>query len=432
MDFTQRQLADYMRRMKRQGMNINTAPITMGSQVAEQVNAPVSSGMVSGYVDAAKARSERENAEAMARSFEGQESNIASQRALAASLRGKGMPQARMVGEGKWATLTQPNWGEQLEGLTNQLAGGYLEGQAGRDAEQLDVDQTEQAGLVLAKEAAEEEAALALEAKNRKEDNDYREKTLKIQKDEAQARTLREKARIAEANARREESLRRYEEQLELNENKTESANEKLTRAGVMDYGKEVIKSGIPKANSNMGYLKDLLGDYAEQDSSGQWLLKEGVTEIPGIGGFSNAPAYIGDAITWAADLTRNTSEIDGIGKAIRQGAQKVYNTEIKDLSGSAVSAHEMLRNLKAQGVDIWSSPENFLLGINAISDGYVSVQNTIDAMTDPEYVAVYNQRLNPPSEEVTEKTVIRTGIDKATNERVTEWSDRSVTREPL
>ena len=181
-----------------------------------------------------------------------------------------------------------------------------------------------------------------------------------------------------------------------------------------------------------MGYLKDLLGDYAEQDSSGQWILKEGVTEIPGIGGFSNAPAYIGDAITWAADLTRNTSEIDGIGKAIRQGAQKVYNTEIKDLSGSAVSAHEMLRNLKAQGVDIWSSPENFLLGINAISDGYVSVQNTIDAMTDPEYVAVYNQRLNPPSEEVTEKTVIRTGIDKATNERVTEWSDRSVTREPL
>tara|TARA_R110000772_G_scaffold81_2_gene471 strand:- start:1528 stop:2811 length:1284 start_codon:yes stop_codon:yes gene_type:complete len=404
-------------------------PSTLKSIGEDVARAGMTAGTTSAFTNDLDARI---NAEAMAKTFAGQESNIIAQRARAKRLRDKGMPEARMVGQGEWATLMQPNWGEQLRGVTNTLLGGYLEGQAGRDAEQLDVDQTEQASLV---KSAEEEIrleGLALDAENRKEDNDYREKGLQIQKDEAAARTLRENARIAEANARRIESLRRYNEQLGLDENKTESANEKLTRTGVMAYGKEVIKSGIPKANSNMGYLKDLLGDYAEQDSSGQWILKEGVTEIPGIGGFSNAPAYIGDAITWAADLTRNTSEIDGIGKAIRQGAQKVYNTEIKDLSGSAVSAHEMLRNLKAQGVDIWSSPENFLLGINAISDGYVSVQNTIDAMTDPEYVAIYNQRLNPPSEEVTEKTVIRTGIDKATNERVTEWSDRSVTREPL
>ena len=404
-------------------------PSTLKSIGEDVARAGMTAGTTSAFTNDLDARI---NAEAMAKTFAGQESNIIAQRARAKRLRDKGMPEARMVGQGEWATLMQPNWGEQLRGVTNTLLGGYLEGQAGRDAEQLDVDQTEQASLV---KSAEEEIrleGLALDAENRKEDNDYREKGLQIQKDEAAARTLRENARIAEANARRIESLRRYNEQLGLDENKTESANEKLTRTGVMAYGKEVIKSGIPKANSNMGYLKDLLGDYAEQDSSGQWILKEGVTEIPGIGGFSNAPAYIGDAITWAADLTRNTSEIDGIGKAIGQGAQKVYNTEIKDLSGSAVSAHEMLRNLKAQGVDIWSSPENFLLGINAISDGYVSVQNTIDAMTDPEYVAVYNQRLNPPSEEVTEKTVIRTGIDKATNERVTEWSDRSVTREPL
>lgn len=404
-------------------------PSTLKSIGEDVARAGMTAGTTSAFTNDLDARI---NAEAMAKTFAGQESNIIAQRARAKRLRDKGMPEARMVGQGEWATLMQPNWGEQLRGVTNTLLGGYLEGQAGRDAEQLDVDQTEQASLVLAKAEEERLEGLALDAENRKEDNDYREKGLQIQKDEAAARTLRENARIAEANARRIESLRRYNEQLGLDENKTESANEKLTRTGVMAYGKEVIKSGIPKANSNMGYLKDLLGDYAEQDSSGQWILKEGVTEIPGIGGFSNAPAYIGDAITWAADLTRNTSEIDGIGKAIRQGAQKVYNTEIKDLSGSAVSAHEMLRNLKAQGVDIWSSPENFLLGINAISDGYVSVQNTIDAMTDPEYVAVYNQRLNPPSEEVTEKTVIRTGIDKATNERVTEWSDRSVTREPL
>jgi hypothetical protein len=137
---------------------------TLANVGQQAVNAGTTSGMVSGYVDAAKAQSERENAEAMARSFKGQESNIASQRARAASLRGKGMPQARMVGEGRWATLTQPNWGEQLEGVTNQLVGGYLEGQARKDAEQLDVDVTEQTRLVLATEAAEEEAALALDA----------------------------------------------------------------------------------------------------------------------------------------------------------------------------------------------------------------------------------------------------------------------------
>ena len=145
------------------GYTSNSNP-TLANVGQQAVNAGTTSGMVSGYVDAAKAQSERENAEAMARSFKGQESNIASQRARAASLRGKGMPQARMVGEGRWATLTQPNWGEQLEGVTNQLVGGYLEGQARKDAEQLDVDVTEQAGLVLATEAAAEEAALALDA----------------------------------------------------------------------------------------------------------------------------------------------------------------------------------------------------------------------------------------------------------------------------
>ena len=137
---------------------------TLANVGQQAVNAGTTSGMVSGYVDAAKAQSERENAEAMARSFKGQESNIASQRARAASLRGKGMPQARMVGEGRWATLTQPNWGEQLEGVTNQLVGGYLEGQARKDAEQLDVDVTEQAGLVLAAEEEIRLEGLALEA----------------------------------------------------------------------------------------------------------------------------------------------------------------------------------------------------------------------------------------------------------------------------
>lgn len=146
------------------GYTSNSNP-TLANVGQQAVDAGMTSGMVGGYVDAAKARSERENAEAMARSFKGQESNIAAQRARAAALRGKGMPQNRMINEGTpYATLVNPNWGETLEGVTGKLLGGYLEGQAIQDAEQLDVDQTEQARLVLATEAAEKEAELALEA----------------------------------------------------------------------------------------------------------------------------------------------------------------------------------------------------------------------------------------------------------------------------
>ena len=138
---------------------------TLANVGQQAVNAGMTAGSRSGYATALDARTERENAEAMARSFKGQESNIASQRARAAALRGKGMPQNRMINEGTpYATLVNPNWGETLEGVTNKLVGGYLEGQAIEDAEQLDVDVTEQTGLVLATEAAEKEAVLALDA----------------------------------------------------------------------------------------------------------------------------------------------------------------------------------------------------------------------------------------------------------------------------
>ena len=158
----QRMLAAITRGNPGYTSNSNPTLENVGQQV---VDAGMTAGSRSGYATALDARTERENAEAMARSFKGQESNIASQRARAAALRGKGMPQNRMINEGTpYATLVNPNWGETLEGVTNKLVGGYLEGQAIQDAEQLDVDQTEQARLVLATEAAEEEAERALEA----------------------------------------------------------------------------------------------------------------------------------------------------------------------------------------------------------------------------------------------------------------------------
>ena len=134
---------------------------TVESVGADTARAGMTAGTTSAFANDLDARID---AEAMARSFKGQESNIASQRDRAKSLRNSGMPEARMIGEGKWATLQQPNWGETLEGVVNKLTGGYLEGQAIEDAEQLDVDQTKQAGLVLAKAEKERLAELDLAA----------------------------------------------------------------------------------------------------------------------------------------------------------------------------------------------------------------------------------------------------------------------------
>ena len=134
---------------------------TVESVGADTARAGMTAGTTSAFVNDLDSRID---AEAMARSFKGQESNIASQRDRAKSLRDRGMPEAKMVGQGEWATLMQPNWGEQLRGATNNLLGGYLEGRSELDAEQLDVDMTERDGLVLAKAEKERLAEIDLAA----------------------------------------------------------------------------------------------------------------------------------------------------------------------------------------------------------------------------------------------------------------------------
>ena len=94
MALDQRQLADYMRRMRQQGMNINAAPITMESQIAEQVNAPVSAGMVSGYADQGREAEMRKRAQ----DFSGEERAIEAQMAMAQQLRGREATKGRTVG----------------------------------------------------------------------------------------------------------------------------------------------------------------------------------------------------------------------------------------------------------------------------------------------------------------------------------------------
>ena len=155
MALDQRQLADYMRRMRQQGMNINAAPITMESQIAgqgmninaapitmesqiaEQVNAPVSAGMVSGYAAQGREAEMRKRAQ----DFSGEERAIEAQMAMAQQLRGREAPKGRTVGP--YDVYVGPNWGESVAGLTNSIAGGLVQRSANKKDIALDEKRTE-------------------------------------------------------------------------------------------------------------------------------------------------------------------------------------------------------------------------------------------------------------------------------------------------
>jgi len=403
--------------MKRQASGM--PPITMQSQVENITSAPLSSGMASAYVDNAQAAVAQRDAEARAKSLAGREGKIKSQRDYANSLRGKAAPQGMTAGP--LDVYYGPNIGQSLEYAGNQMLGGYMAGRANEG----DIALDEERGLIKSAEQAEErsrydtkiemdERTLSGAEASRLANQEWRE-------EQAAATLLRETSRIAAAKAAAAESLRRdnaaqavIAERFKRSDEKNETAALKVTNKGVRDYGTAVRKSGIPVATSQMSQLTSLIGDYAEQDKNGEWVLKEGVTEIPGIGGWSNAPFVIGEAVTWLADADRDNEEIDGIGKSIKQTAQKMYNTEIKDTSGAAVSAHEMVRNLRSQGTDMFSDANSFLIGINTIQGGYNAQQKAIDAETDPEYISIYNERIAekmaPSEEEVTEDIIIETG----------------------
>ena len=155
MALDQRQLADYMRRMRQQGMNINAAPITMESQIAgqgmninaapitmesqiaEQVNAPVSAGMVSGYAAQGREAEMRKRAQ----DFSGEERAIEAQMAMAQQLRGREAPKGRTVGP--YDVYVGPNWGESVAGLTNSIGGGLMQRSANKKDIALDEKRTE-------------------------------------------------------------------------------------------------------------------------------------------------------------------------------------------------------------------------------------------------------------------------------------------------
>ena len=171
-----------------QGMNINAAPITMESQVAEQVNAPVSAGMVSGYAAQGREAEMRKRAQ----DFSGEERAIEAQMAMAQQLRGREAPKGRTVGP--YDVYVGPNWGESVAGLTNSIGGGLMQRSANKKDIALDEKRTE-SKLALAMEAENQrQAAIDLDAVNRAEDNVYRNSGRDLELQQLEATTARNKS----------------------------------------------------------------------------------------------------------------------------------------------------------------------------------------------------------------------------------------------
>lgn len=110
----------------------------MRAAVARQLGQPVPPGMLSQSAGTPDINAARQRA---AGSTKGAESKLAQQQAYANSLRGGKMPDGREVGPS--GIYVQANAGEMAKYAADQLAGGYLAGQAGKAADELDVAQTD-------------------------------------------------------------------------------------------------------------------------------------------------------------------------------------------------------------------------------------------------------------------------------------------------
>lgn len=124
-------------------------PITMESQVNQQLAQPIPPGMISQSADAGKAQAD---IDAMSQDISGAERAAGAQRAFAQQLRGRAAPQGKTVGPS--GLYVGPNWGESLEFATNQLAAGYM----GRKANEKDAALDEQRTAKLRAEIAQAQA----------------------------------------------------------------------------------------------------------------------------------------------------------------------------------------------------------------------------------------------------------------------------------
>ena len=322
--------------------------------------------------------------------FAGDENKISTQRAAAQALRGKAMdkPRENRVDTAFGEIYMGPNYGD----MVGNLGEAFFARKATKEADEAATGLSKARGEAQAAEAALEQNQRDIERGDVLARDVTRNEQWEVEQEAAQEQrdiqNKREEARIADAKAAREESANRFErtqarleEQAELAEDRFDKSVADTIRREDRAYQTDLNKSRIPEAKAQLGTLEEQLAPYVKLNENGKYVLREDVTEIPGVGGASNIP-LVGDALTYATDKTRKGTP----GKDIRQQAQKVYNAEILRQAGTATSAHEMTRQLKAQGTDVWSDAESFLLGLNAIKGGYQAAEDEWNMAHQPAY----------------------------------------------
>ena len=207
-------------------------PITMESQLGKILNVDPSGMAASGYAKDAPSKG----------SIEGRQRISDNQRKYAQSLRGGAAPQGRTAGP--LDVYYGPNIGESLAYATNQMVGGYMEGQADKEDAAIDLDRES----VLQK---------ALDDKNAKEADRiaYRDARSGVSDTQWQAgqdaETAREEARADElaAEIKKEEEVELVRVAERIEDLEAAKAKDTLTQEQAMEL--ERLKQGFDGGKFN-------------------------------------------------------------------------------------------------------------------------------------------------------------------------------------
>ena len=149
----QKAMADVMRRQQ-QGL----PPITTAGQIDAEINKPMSSGMMSAYVDTAQAPPPQPSG-----SVDGRQASADKQRGIAKSLRGGAAPKGMTAGP--YNVYYGPNIGESIGEAGKHLMAGYVDMKANEKDAAIDIDRQAALEKAMKKEEDEKAAALAYTAR---------------------------------------------------------------------------------------------------------------------------------------------------------------------------------------------------------------------------------------------------------------------------
>lgn len=149
-----------------------------------------------------------------------------------------------------------------------------------------------------------------------------------------------------------------------------------------LDFGVDVLskayaKTGIEDFDRIMQELHGALADFTEKDPNTGRLRKKKGVDVPGMGMTSGLPPAL----------------LSDKGAAIAGPLQELQNIRLYDLSGKAVTANEMIRQLRALQTGMFSKDERVINSINRLQDLYEGHKTNILSGANPEVLQEYLSR---------------------------------------